>query len=206
VVIATDDERIAAAVEGFGGIAVMTSPDCLSGTDRVAEAASRICADIVVNVQGDEPLIDPAAIEAVVGKITADMDIACATAAFETRDEQLFRDPNAVKVVIDRAGQALYFSRSPLPFDRDVEFTQAYIHIGMYAFRREFLEKWPTLKPSALEQREKLEQLRMLENGYKIGVVITGQPSIGVDTPADLERVRKMIDSPPPLLRGEKEI
>ena len=193
VVVATDDERIAREVEGFDGKAIMTSPDHKSGTDRVVEASKETGGDIIVNVQGDEPLIDPAVIDAVVEKLVHDEEIVCATAVFPVTDEVVYHDPNTVKVVIDHKGWALYFSRSPLPFYRDSEFHKAYIHIGIYCFRKNFLDLYSGLKPSILETAEKLEQLRILENGYRIGVVVTGHPAIGVDTEADLENVKRLM-------------
>jgi len=193
VVVATDDERIAHAVESFGGNVVMTSQHHASGTARVVEAARVTGGDIIVNVQGDEPLIDPSVIEAVIGGIKADDGIVCSTAAFSAPDEEMYRDPNSVKVVMDNRRRALYFSRSPIPCDRDGAFGGAYIHIGIYCFRREFLERYNSLKSSVLEERERLEQLRILENGERIGVVLTSSPSIGVDTPDDLARVRALV-------------
>ncbi|MDP2982503.1 MAG: 3-deoxy-manno-octulosonate cytidylyltransferase [Candidatus Latescibacter sp.] len=193
VVVATDDPRIARAITSFGGEAVMTSPEHKTGTDRAAEAALKTGGEIIVNVQGDEPLIDPLVIDRVIEKLREDAGISCSTAASPITDEAVYRDPNAVKVALDLQGRALYFSRSPLPFYRDGVFGGAYLHAGIYCFRREFLAIFTTLEPTPLEQAEKLEQLRMLEHGYSIGVVITGHVSIGVDTPEDLELVRRMI-------------
>jgi len=193
IVVATDDERIAEAVAAFGGDAVITSSDHECGTDRVAEAAGKTGGDIVVNVQGDEPLIDPKVIDAVCARILGDGGIVCSTAASPIDDEAVYRDPNAVKVVVDTEGRALYFSRSPLPCYRDGIFGGAYLHTGIYCFRREFLERFPRLERTPLERAEKLEQLRILENGYRIGVVVSEYRSIGVDTPEDLEKVRKML-------------
>lgn len=192
-VVATDDERIAEVVRSFGGEAVMTAPDHASGTDRVAEASGITGGDVIVNVQGDEPLIDPGVIDAVVTKLIADKEIVCATAAFETVDEAVWHDPNAVKVVMDQAGRALYFSRSPLPYDRDGDFGGAFVHIGIYCFRRAFLDTYQALSQTPMEARERLEQLRMLEHGYRIGVAVTSHRAIGVDTPEDLATVRKLM-------------
>lgn len=194
VAVATDDERIVREVESFGGNVVMTSPDHKSGTDRVAEAAAVIGGDIIVNVQGDEPLIDPSVINAVIGKITADSGIVCSTAASPIRDEAEFLNPNAVKVVIDSRGHALYFSRSPIPFYRDSVFCGAFLHTGIYCFNRDFLMRYAGLEQTPLEKAEKLEQLRILENGYAIGVIVSAYRSMGVDTPEDLERVRAVIE------------
>jgi 3-deoxy-manno-octulosonate cytidylyltransferase (CMP-KDO synthetase) len=193
VAVATDDQRIADAVRAFGGEAVMTSTDHRSGTDRIAEAALHTGGDVIVNVQGDEPLIEPEIIDGVIEKILTDDSIVCSTAASPIRDESTWRDPNAVKVVLDRQGRALFFSRSPLPFYRDGGFGGALLHAGIYCFRREFLMKYATLEQTPLEQAEKLEQLRILEHGFRIGVIITDHTSIGVDTPADLERIRNII-------------
>jgi 3-deoxy-manno-octulosonate cytidylyltransferase (CMP-KDO synthetase) len=193
VVVATDDQRIADAVTSFGGEVVMTSTEHRSGTDRVAEAALKTGGDSIVNVQGDEPLIDPQVIDLVIEKLRDNDKMSCSTAASPIADESVYHDPNAVKVVLDMQGRALYFSRSPLPFYRDGVFGGAYLHAGIYCFRREFLSRYAALEPTLLEQAEKLEQLRILEHGYAIGVVITGHAAIGVDTPEDLETVRRMI-------------
>ncbi len=194
VVVATDDERIEKAVNDFGGEAIMTSPHHLSGTDRVAEAASKTGGEIIVNVQGDEPLIDPDIIDRVVEKIVSDKEIACSTAASPITNEAIYHDPNAVKVVIDKLGRALYFSRSPLPYYCDgFSGGIAYLHSGIYCFRRNFLDIYSSLEPMPLEKAEKLEQLRIIEHGYRIGVVITEDTSKGIDTEDDLEAVRKLI-------------
>jgi 3-deoxy-manno-octulosonate cytidylyltransferase (CMP-KDO synthetase) len=190
VIVATDDLRIVDEVSSFGGEAVMTSPLHRSGTDRVAEAAGTLESDIVLNVQGDEPLIEPEVIDRVIARIAEDSGISCATAATPIRDESVWRDPNAVKVVVDLNGRAICFSRSPLPYWRDRGFGGALLHIGLYCFRREFLLRYAALEPTPLERAEKLEQLRMLEHGYHIGVVEVEHSCIGVDTEADLEAVR----------------
>ncbi len=192
VVVATDDERIAHIVKEFGEC-VLTSPDHATGTDRVAEAAEVTGGDIIVNVQGDEPLIEPVVIDAVARKMLDDDGIVCSTAASPIEDEAVFSSPNAVKVVMDRSGRALYFSRSPIPFHRDGGFGCAFLHTGIYCFRRDFLGIFGGLEPSPLEKAEKLEQLRMLEHGHKIGVVVTNYRSMGIDTPEDLERAREML-------------
>ena len=192
VVVATDDRRILEAVKAFGGDAVMTSPEHRSGTDRVAEAARITGGEIIVNVQGDEPFITPAVIDGVIGRIMEDTEIICSTAASPIGDEAVWLDPNAVKVVLDLHGRALYFSRSALPFYRDGGFGGAFLHAGIYCFRRDFLMRYATLEQTPLERAEKLEQLRMLEHGFHIGVVLTGHSAFGVDTPADLEAARRM--------------
>jgi 3-deoxy-manno-octulosonate cytidylyltransferase (CMP-KDO synthetase) len=193
VLVATDDERIRAAVAGFGGEVVMTGRAHRSGTDRIAEVASGLDADVVVNVQGDLPLLDPALVEAAVAPLRADAGLPMATikTAIHSRDE--LENPNVVKVVTDRDGYALYFSRSPLPHHRDGAAPGAALghkHIGLYAYRREFLLTFAQLAPTPLERAEQLEQLRALEHGFRIKVAEVGAASIEVDTPADLERAR----------------
>jgi 3-deoxy-manno-octulosonate cytidylyltransferase (CMP-KDO synthetase) len=192
VVVATDDERIAAAVRGFGGIAAMTSSSHRTGTDRIAEVASTLTCDVVLNVQGDEPLIDPEMIEHVIAPLQADRAINMSTVCVELADRADYTNPNVVKVVLDRAGDALYFSRSPIPHMRDprAEPPATYKHIGLYGYRRTFLLKLAALPQTPLERSESLEQLRVLEHGYRIRTVVTRHDSIGVDTPEDLERVR----------------
>ena len=200
VIIATDDERIASVVRGFGGRVVMTSRDHETGTDRLAEVAGGLDSDLVVNVQGDEPLIDPAMIDEAIRPLVADSEILMGTLKSRIRNLHDFLSPNVVKVVTDRSGFALYFSRSPLPNFRDKwndlkdeAFNSGkllcYKHVGLYVYRRDFLLKYARMAPTPLELSEKLEQLRVLEHGYRIRVVETAHESIGVDTPADLEKV-----------------
>lgn len=203
VVVATDDERIARTVTGFGGEAVMTSPDHPSGTDRVRQAAAECHtdADVVINIQGDEPFIDPAQIESL-KKAFDDQTIDIATLArhYDAQGgfEGLF-DPNVVKVTMDNRGRALYFSRSIIPYVRGhewktwLEHADFFTHVGIYAYRREVLEQITRLKRSSLEIAESLEQLRWLQNGYTIHVGITDSVTIGIDTPDDLEAARRMI-------------
>lgn len=196
VTVATDDERVMRAVRDFGGKAVMTSPAHTSGTDRVAEAVRGTHADIIVNVQGDEPLIEPRLIDQAVSPMLDDPGILLCTLKTRIRDEEEYRNPNAVKVVTDKDGFALYFSRSPLPHYR-TPFNEAahpaYKHIGLYVYRRDFLVEFSSLKPTPLEQSEHLEQLRALENGFRIKVVETDYSPVSVDTPEDLERVRALM-------------
>lgn len=198
VTVATDDERIFKAIKAFGGKAVMTSPDHRSGTDRIAEAVKGVPADIVVNMQGDEPLIRPELIDAAVRPMLEDRDLLLTTLKTRIEDEEEYRNPNAVKVVTDRSGYALYFSRCPLPFSK-LPFkemrTPPYKHIGLYVYRRDFLMEFSKLPPTALEESESLEQLRALENGCRIMVVETDYNPVSVDTPEDLERVRKMVEA-----------
>jgi len=196
VVVATDDERVAKAVEGFGGEAVMTSAAHPSGTDRVAEAARRIGAEIVVNLQGDEPLIDPQVVELAIEPLLAEAAVVMSTLCTRLHDEADWRDPNVVKVVRAANGDALYFSRAPIPHPReatDLDACPVYKHLGLYVYRADFLERLTELPPSPLERVERLEQLRVLEAGYRIRVVETTHDTIGVDTPDDLERVRALV-------------
>ena len=194
VAVATDDERIAEAVRGFGGTVVMTSADCLTGTERVAEAvelASLDDDDIVVNVQGDEPLIEPELIDATVQPLLDDRALVMSTARTLIKDSEELGNPNVVKVTTDINGRALYFSRSVIPFDRDGGSAKIYKHIGIYVYRAAFLKKLADLKPTPLESVEHLEQLRVLENGFDIHVIDTDYHPLSVDTPEDLEVVRK---------------
>lgn len=198
VVVATDDQRVADALAPFGIPVVMTRADHPSGTDRIAEvAASRPDAEIIVNVQGDEPLLDPKAIDAAIEPLLDDPAIVLSTARRRLYDRNDINDPNVVKVVTDVHGRALYFSRCPIPAVRDeadLEHAIYWQHIGMYVYRREFLALYAGLEPTPLEKLERLEQLRVLENGYAIAVVDTDYRSIGVDTPGDLDRVRALFD------------
>ena len=197
VTIATDDERIADAARSFGAPVRMTRTDHLSGTDRVAEVASADTAELVVNIQGDEPLIDPAAIDAAILPLLHDDDIAMGTLKKRIEDPREIGDPNVVKVVTDRAGNAIYFSRSTIPYC-GTGFSLSvphYKHVGLYVYRREFLLGYSDLPVGPLEQAERLEQLRALENGYSIRVVETEYESLGVDTPEDLERVSKLFEA-----------
>jgi 3-deoxy-manno-octulosonate cytidylyltransferase (CMP-KDO synthetase) len=190
--IATDDDRIRDAVESFGGRVIMTRDDHPSGTDRIAEAAGRLDADVVVNVQGDEPLLNPAEIDAVVAPFQGNPELVMTTAATPIlRAEDAMAD-SVVKVVMDRQGYALYFSRLPIPYYRDGGQGTHLKHIGLYAYRKDFLLTYASLQPTPLEQAECLEQLRVLENGYRIMVVPTQHDAISVDTPEDLDRVRAL--------------
>jgi 3-deoxy-manno-octulosonate cytidylyltransferase (CMP-KDO synthetase) len=202
VLVATDDARVQSVVESHGYAAVMTSPDHPSGTDRLAEVAEIQGWDddeIVVNVQGDEPLVSPRQIRDCALELTLKPDAAIATLAHGMQDEEDFRNPNTVKVVTDAQGYGLYFSRAPIPWPRDAfakneglpESMVALRHIGMYAYRVRFLRAYSDLAPAPLERTEMLEQLRALWHGYRIAVAISSElPQPGVDTPEDLERVR----------------
>ena len=210
VIVATDDERIQAAVAKFGGEVMMTSPAHRTGTDRLAEAVQGLDAEIVVNVQGDLPLLDPAMVEAALAPLRADEGLPMATIKTAIRAREEYENPNVVKVVCDAAGYALYFSRSPLPYHRDRGIGSSphpvplpegegtlgegtvfgFKHIGLYVYRRDFLLTFARLAPTPLEQAEQLEQLRALEHGFRIKVAEVASASIEVDTPADLERAR----------------
>ncbi len=199
VIVATDDARISSMVRGFGGTVRMTAATHPSGTDRIAEVARDLACDLVVNIQGDEPLIDPAEIDAAVDPLLADPAIPMGTLACPLSLEQA-ADPNAVKVVVSADGFALYFSRAAIPYLRDGHGggTSPYLlHVGLYVYRREVLLRLASLAPTPLEERERLEQLRALEHGIRIRVVRTDHPSLGVDTPEDLERVRRMLTRKP---------
>ena len=198
VVVATDDERIFAAVGRFGGQAVMTSADHRSGTDRIAEAVSRLSAadrDIIVNIQGDQPLFAPSQIDEVVKPLLDDPSVDFSTLIYRILRKEEISDPNAVKVVFDRDHFALYFSRSPIPYCRDAGGSPVYYkHHGIYAYRKSFLVTFTKLEEGYLERLEALEQLRAMEHGHRIKVVETLQDSIEVDTPQDLERVIKVYE------------
>jgi len=197
VIVATDDERIADAVRTFGGTVRVTSAAHATGTERIAEVAAALDCDLVVNLQGDEPLIEPAAIDEAVEPFRDDAGLLMTSLCQRFRPSDDVRDPHVVKVVMDQHGRALYFSRSPIPFFRgtaaDQQQAGPYRHIGLYVQRREFLLKVAALEPTPLERAEALEQLRVLEHGYSIRMVETRHDSIGVDTPEDLARVRRLL-------------
>jgi 3-deoxy-manno-octulosonate cytidylyltransferase (CMP-KDO synthetase) len=206
VLVATDDERIASVVRGFGGEAVLTSPAHPSGTDRLAEAALGVEADVIVNVQGDEPMLDPAGVDLAVEALAADADLPMSTLSLPLRDVEEMLAPSVVKVVTDAAQRALYFSRSPIPHVRLASGTArdsaeaalrrglARKHVGLYAYRKEALLRLASCPPSPLEEAEGLEQLRALHYGMRIRVVPTdGESGVAVDTPEDLERVRALL-------------
>ena len=193
VIVATDDDRIVAAVEAFGGEAMLTATDHPTGTDRLAEVAAAFPAvDLVINVQGDEPLIPPQAIDALAAAFVDRPDLQMATLICELEDADA-QNPAAVKVVASLDGHALFFSRSLIPYPRNPgSHCRYYKHIGVYAYRRDFLLQYAKLPPTPLEQTESLEQLRALEHGFRIRLIETAFRSIGVDTPEDLQRVRKI--------------
>jgi|SRR5450432_1839938 3-deoxy-manno-octulosonate cytidylyltransferase (CMP-KDO synthetase) len=194
VIVATDDDRIYQEARRFGARVQMTRPDHMSGTDRVAEVAFlRDDFELVVNVQGDEPLIDPAAIDAAILPLVHEPAIQMGTLKKRIEDPREVTDPNVVKVVTDRFQNAIYFSRSTIPYPREA--TVFFKHVGLYIYRRDFLLKYADLPVGPLEEAERLEQLRALENGYKIRVVETEYESLGVDTPEDLRRVAGLFEA-----------
>lgn len=194
VMVATDDERILEAVRSFGGVACLTSPEHHSGTDRLAEVAAELSCEIVVNVQGDEPLVEPDMIDEAVEPLLADPLVVMSTLRRRIEDPAEIQNPNVTKVVVDREGYALYFSRAAIPFVRDgARAAPAWRHVGLYVYRRDLLLQLASLPPSTLERSESLEQLRALEHGIRILAVETAHDSIGVDTPDDLERVRRLV-------------
>jgi 3-deoxy-manno-octulosonate cytidylyltransferase (CMP-KDO synthetase) len=217
VIVATDDDRIAKAVSAFNGEAVMTSSSHPTGTDRIAEVAKKLDCTFVLNVQGDEPLVRPDMIDEAVAPLLNDPSIPMGTLCKKIGDRGEAFDPNVVKVVFDGKGFALYFSRAPIPWDRDswagknqesgvrsrelevrcqkpITESHMYKHIGLYVYRREFLLSYTGMPQMPLETIEKLEQLRVLERGYKIKVVVTEHESFGVDIPGDLSKIQKLID------------
>jgi 3-deoxy-manno-octulosonate cytidylyltransferase (CMP-KDO synthetase) len=212
VIVATDDERVAAAGRGFGAEVAMTSPEHASGTDRLAEVARDLACDVVVNIQGDEPLIEPSIIDRAVEPLLQDAAVRMATLATRISGPEEHQDPSAVKVVCDAKGDALYFSRLPIPYFRVDDPTRRAIataqcvhpdsgckplkHIGLYVYRRDTLLWFSELPRATLEATEGLEQLRALENGCPIRVVIVDYSPIGVDTPEDLEKVRALMEAP----------
>lgn len=207
VLVATEDERIASVVRGFGGVAVMTSPRHATGSDRLAEAVQTTNASLVVNVQGDEPMLDPAGIEAALAPMIADPSLDMATLSLPLTDVDEMLAPQIVKVVVNELGDALYFSRSPIPHVRldpsrgerasaaeAVRLGLARKHVGLYVYRRSALMRFASLPASPLERAEGLEQLRAVQAGMRIRVVpFAGQSGMAVDTPEDLERVRTLL-------------
>jgi 3-deoxy-manno-octulosonate cytidylyltransferase (CMP-KDO synthetase) len=200
VVVATDDQRIKSAVEAFGGEAILTRTDHANGTDRVAEVAAHVAAQIYVNVQGDEPLIDPGTVDAVIAAMLEDESVQIATPCVAIEEPKDIMDPNVVKVVRDFEGNGIYFSRAPIPWVRDTNASvkaQHWKHLGLYGYRREALLEYQTLPPGELERIEQLEQLRWLENGFRIRVAETDYDAVSVDVPSDIERVEKLLRAGP---------
>jgi len=199
VLVATDDERVVQAVEGFGGEARMTRPDHRTGTERVAEVAAHEEGEVFVNVQGDEPLLDPAAVDTAVESLMEEPAAAISTVATSIKTPADIMDPNVVKTVLDFDGNALYFSRAPIPWVRDTASkiqVRHLKHLGLYVFQRDTLLEYPTLPQGELERIEQLEQLRWLENGWKVRVAEVEHDAVSVDVPEDVARVEE-------LLRGE---
>ena len=198
VIVATDDERIVKAVEGFGGEARMTRPDHRSGTERIAEVAAHTEGEVFVNVQGDEPLLDPAAVDTAVNALLEEPAAAIATVAVPIRTPADIMDPNVVKTVLDFDENALYFSRAPIPWVRDSAnkiHARHLKHLGLYVFQKNALVEYPTLPQGELERLEQLEQLRWIENGYKIRVAEVEHDAVSVDVLEDVERVEKLLGS-----------
>jgi 3-deoxy-manno-octulosonate cytidylyltransferase (CMP-KDO synthetase) len=203
VLVATDDLRVVEALAPHDVPVMMTQRNHACGTDRLAEVATRVEADVLVNVQGDEPLIDPRTIDAIIGPLRDDPTLLMSTARHRITDPERIADPSVVKVVCDRHGRALYFSRSPIPAVRDMDAASHpgeqkptslfWQHVGLYAYRRQAVLQFAAMEPTPLERSEKLEQLRALENGWSIAVVETEHKSVGVDTPDDLARVRRLL-------------
>ena len=193
VIVATDDERIFQAVEKNYGRAMMTRADHKTGTDRLAEVAEKFStAEVIVNVQGDEPLIEPSLIDELIAEFVADKNLQMATVATEFADTAEINNPNNVKVVLDKNNNALYFSRSLIPYPRNAGKSKVFKHIGIYAYRRNFLLHYAKMDSTPLEQAESLEQLRALENGYKIRVIKSKCHFVGVDTEEDLKLVNEI--------------
>jgi len=195
IYVATDDQRIVDAVAHFGGNVRLTSPDHKTGTDRIAEVAANLAVDIVVNLQGDEPLLNPAMIDEVIQPLVDDPALPMSTLCVPILEEEALHDPNVVKAVFDQRGNALYFSRSLIPYPRKPDNFQAYEHLGLYAYRKSFLMTYITLPQTRLEINESLEQLRVLESGYRLKIAVSAHPydGVSVDTAEDLERVRQLV-------------
>jgi 3-deoxy-manno-octulosonate cytidylyltransferase (CMP-KDO synthetase) len=194
VIVATDDRRIVEAVQGFGGEVRLTSASHQSGSDRLAEVAASLDCDVIVNVQGDEPLLAPETIDAAVSPFVTDPGLEMSTLRRRIVDPAELQNPNVTKVVADGDGFAMYFSRAPIPFTRPGQpAAPAWAHVGMYVYRRATLLRLAALPPTALERAEALEQLRALEHGIRIKAIETAHETIGVDTPEDLARVRALL-------------
>jgi 3-deoxy-manno-octulosonate cytidylyltransferase (CMP-KDO synthetase) len=193
LIVATDDKRIYKAVAGFWGEAVMTSPKHKSGTDRIGEAVKNIDCDIVVNIQGDEPFIDYRNIDKAIEPLVKDKELNASTLAAKIDDIREINDPNTVKVFFDKEKYAVDFSRSVKPFNSKSKRANFYKHIGLYVFRKSFLLKFIKMKPSKREEKEKLEQLRIIDNGEDIKIILTRLKSLSVDTKEDLEKIKKLM-------------
>jgi 3-deoxy-manno-octulosonate cytidylyltransferase (CMP-KDO synthetase) len=199
IIVATDDNRIADHVRAFDGEVVMTSPDCATGTDRIIESLSQGNfgdAEIVINIQGDEPTLEPEVIEKVIGALKHDAEAVVSTAAVKLESKECAFNPSVVKCVMDQKGHAIYFSRSLIPGGKNHEWRPGityYKHLGIYGYRTSFLKKYGQLNPTPLQLAEDLEQLKILEHGYKIAVAIVKSNAIGVDTPEDIKKIEKIL-------------
>ena len=194
VLVATDDERIIKEVEKFGGEAILTRKDHANGTSRIAEVCEKYTGyDIIINIQGDEPLIEPQMIDGIIDAFQKDNSLVMTTLKHKMEDMKEIQNPNAVKVITDKNDFAIYFSRSVIPYPRKQNAITYYKHIGIYGYKRDFVIEYSKMSPTPLEISESLEQLRVLENGYKIKVIETEHRLIGVDTQEELERVRNYI-------------
>ncbi len=193
LIIAADDDRIIKGVESFGGKATLTAKQHPSGTDRLREIANPLDVDVVVNIQADEPLIQPAMIDELVMELFEDRDIVMATLMKRIDNPEDINNPNVVKVVVDKDNFALYFSRTAIPFYKRTKSVRYYKHIGLYSYTKDFLFTFANLPPSTLERAEGLEQLRALENGYKIKVLETAYDTVGIDTPEDLKKAEEIL-------------
>ncbi|RCW44772.1 3-deoxy-manno-octulosonate cytidylyltransferase [Halanaerobium sp. MA284_MarDTE_T2] len=193
IIVATDDQRIYDEIKNFDGNVIMTTKDHKTGTDRLAEVAAKIDSDIIVNVQGDEPLINPLVIKSAIEPLLLDASLKISTLKHLIKDKKDINNPNIVKVITDGNNNAIYFSRSKIPFSRNSQKFNYYKHIGLYVYRRNFLLKFAEMSSTPLEVQESLEQLRVIENGYKIKVIETEYDSIGVDTEEDLNKVRNIL-------------
>jgi len=193
VIVATDDQKIFNEVRSFNGNIIMTSKAHKTGTDRLAEVAAKIDTDIIVNVQGDEPLINSSVIKSAIEPLLTDDSLKMSTLKHLINDEEEINNPNIVKVITDKNNNAIYFSRSKIPYARNSQKFNYYKHIGLYVYRSDFLLKFAEMKPTPFEIQESLEQLRVIENGYKIKVIETEYDSIGVDTEEDLDKVRNIL-------------
>ncbi len=196
LVIATDNDEVMEVIKSFGGKAVFTSPDHMTGTDRIAEVVNAIDVNVIVNIQGDEPLIQAEMVDSLVRTILDHKNISMASLMKKMENLDEINNPNVVKVIVDKNGFAIYFSRSPIPYPRLKEEAKLYYkHLGIYAYTKDFLYEYTNLPKSYLEKCESLEQLRVLENGYKIKMVETKFDTIGVDTPDDLEKVKSRLEA-----------
>jgi len=193
VIIATDHEKVKQLAESFGATVMMTKDTHKSGTDRLVEVARAENFPLIVNIQGDEPLMDPSSIDKLVNAFSRNRNLQMATLCYRSTDKKIYTDPNVVKVVKDKFDNAIYFSRNPIPYFRDSKEIEFFKHLGMYAYRRSFLLKIPRIKKSTLEDAEKLEQLRILESGHTIKVIEAKHDSVGIDTLDDLNEVERIL-------------